>query len=315
MGTATAGKPAREPQEQSTEPLRRATPAAQSVPGAWTRPGSLDVPVATIVSLMLVAWAWTQRFEGEIVPEEGAGYWLGIAGSLMMLTLLLYPLRKKLRSLRMFGQVRHWFRAHMLLGVFGPALIVLHSNFHIGSLNGGVALTAMLVVAGSGFIGRFLYTHLHRGLYGQKAQLREYLDEAGAFRAAIQAQGAVSPEAFSALEAFERDRLALRDGFFLRLWRATTSGIAGRRVKSRVLAHIRDALDARGGRSGMSAKEKRHAVKDAAAWLDRYRHAIADAEALSVFERLFSAWHMLHLPLFVILVFAAIAHVIAVHLY
>ena len=32
-------------------------------------------------------------------------------------------------------------------------------------------------------------------------------------------------------------------------------------------------------------------------------------------ERLFSAWHILHMPLFVMLVIVGIVHVIAVHVY
>jgi hypothetical protein len=35
----------------------------------------------------------------------------------------------------------------------------------------------------------------------------------------------------------------------------------------------------------------------------------------NAFERLFSLWHALHMPLFVMLVIAGVVHVIAVHLY
>ena len=37
--------------------------------------------------------------------------------------------------------------------------------------------------------------------------------------------------------------------------------------------------------------------------------------AFVFYERLFALWHVLHLPLFAILVFAAVLHVVAVHLY
>ena len=49
--------------------------------------------------------------------------------------------------------------------------------------------------------------------------------------------------------------------------------------------------------------------------LDMYIAAMRKASRLALFERLFGLWHILHLPLFVILVFAATVHVIAVHLY
>ncbi len=43
--------------------------------------------------------------------------------------------------------------------------------------------------------------------------------------------------------------------------------------------------------------------------------AVARAENFSLYERLFALWHLLHLPLFVLLVLAASVHVLAVHLY
>jgi hypothetical protein len=36
---------------------------------------------------------------------------------------------------------------------------------------------------------------------------------------------------------------------------------------------------------------------------------------LSVYERFFSLWHLFHMPLFLLLIVSAIAHVIAVHMY
>ncbi len=38
----------------------------------------------------------------------------------------------------------------MFLGITGPLLILPHPTFHVGSLNADVALSCMLVVAGSG---------------------------------------------------------------------------------------------------------------------------------------------------------------------
>src|SRR5262249_30513094 len=99
-------------------------------------------------------------------------YWLGIGGSGLMLVLLLYPLRKRIRSLRAIGTVTFWFRAHMILGVIGPVLILWHANFRLGSINCSVALVTMLVVAGSGVIGRYLYSKIHLGWTGAKRRVR-----------------------------------------------------------------------------------------------------------------------------------------------
>ena len=109
--------------------------------------------------------------------RDGHGYWLGIAGASAMLLLLLYPLRKRMKSLRGLGSVGGWFRLHMVLGVIGPALILFHSNFKLGSLNSNVALFSMLTVAASGLIGRYLYGRVHLGLYGRRAEIEELLTD------------------------------------------------------------------------------------------------------------------------------------------
>jgi hypothetical protein len=100
---------------------------------------------------------WYKSEDGDITPETGTGYWLGIAGASALLLLLVYPLRKRIRSLRSLGSVSAWFRLHMILGIIGPTLILFHSNFKLGSLNSNVALFSMLTVAASGLIGRYLY--------------------------------------------------------------------------------------------------------------------------------------------------------------
>ena len=62
-------------------------------------PGRIDVPVVTAIVAVVLGYAWTQRNEGHITAEYGIGYWLGITGATMMLLLLLYPLRKRIRFL------------------------------------------------------------------------------------------------------------------------------------------------------------------------------------------------------------------------
>ena len=36
---------------------------------------------------------------------------------------------------------------------------------------------------------------------------------------------------------------------------------------------------------------------------------------LSFYERLFSLWHLFHMPLFILMVISALVHVLAVHMY
>ena len=279
------------------------------------RPGALELPVLCATISVVLVYAWIRRDEGDLTAETGAGYYLGIAGSLLMLALLLYPLRKRIRAISFLGPVKQWFRLHMMLGIVGPALIILHSNFNFGSLNSSVALTCMLVVAGSGFIGRFLYGRIHRGLYGRKAQAREFLDDAGNLKSALKDDLPVPAEVLRFMQAHEKIRLDENAGLLRSAAKAVSAGVAERRLCRRAMRELDTELNGIATKLGWSRSEKslrRNAFK---LHVKNYARAIAQAEVFTLYERLFALWHMLHLPLFVILVFAAIAHVLAVHFY
>ena len=47
----------------------------------------------------------------------------------------------------------------------------------------------------------------------------------------------------------------------------------------------------------------------------QYIQAHRQIAVFKVYERLFSWWHVLHLPLFIMMIITAIVHIFAVHLY
>ena len=63
----------------------------------------------TIIALGI---GWQLKSRELISPADGLGYWLGIIGGSMMLTLLLYPLRKRIRILSFLGQTTHFGLIH-----------------------------------------------------------------------------------------------------------------------------------------------------------------------------------------------------------
>ena len=150
---------------------RPAPPRRQSL----RRRISRSVPWIFGISVALVLFvAYRLRHLDLITAESGVGYWFGISGATLMALLLIYPLRKRVKALAIIGGVRFWFNTHMMFGILGPALIILHSNFHLGSTNSNVALVSMLIVAGSGLIGRFIYIRIHHGLSERKTTSPSY---------------------------------------------------------------------------------------------------------------------------------------------
>ena len=59
----------------------------------------------------------------------------------------------------------------------------------------------------------------------------------------------------------------------------------------------------------------RRMKRDGALLVRTYCHELRHAAYLTFFERLFALWHIVHMPLFFLMVVAAGIHIVAVHLY
>jgi hypothetical protein len=274
--------------------------------------GTLLFAAAVIAALYL---GWINRDDGYITAESGLGYWLGIIGSVMMLLLLLYPLRKRARFLRGLGRVPAWFRSHMFLGIIGPTLIIFHANFRSTSLNATVALIFMLIIVASGIIGRYLFSKIHKGLYGTKAEIREILADADLMKRALGGDYEGANRLISALGQFESRVLVRHSGFLSSLWAFVALSWRSQVLRVQLLHEAKAAINAEGKRSGWGWGARHKQLKAVKEHLSIYFAAVNKAARFGVYERIFAAWHVLHMPLFFLLVFTAILHVIAVHLY
>jgi hypothetical protein len=229
--------------------------------------------------------------------------------------LFLYSARKHIRWLGFLGPVAQWFRFHMVLGILGPLCILYHSNFSLGAANSNVALFSMLTVAGSGLVGRYIYARIHFGLYGRKADLGELRQGAEGLRAL---SGTVSflPELVIRLEACEKKLLATGPhvavlGFAKPIFVAANALVARWRLRR----YVRKALRAAARTSPTIADQRHRLRRAAAAYIDRRITATRRVAEFQGYERLFSVWHALHLPLIFMLLVAAGVHIVAVHVY
>jgi len=105
-------------------------------------------------------------------PSGLIGHGLGIVGSTMMLLLLLYSVRKRVKVFRKAGKLANWLNVHIFFGIIGPILVTLHTTF---KFNGIVAVSfwSMAAVALSGFIGRYIYVQIPRNLAGHELSMQE----------------------------------------------------------------------------------------------------------------------------------------------
>ncbi|MFQ5472679.1 MAG: hypothetical protein ACE5FA_07330, partial [Dehalococcoidia bacterium] len=194
------------------------------------------LPVMTVVVMSSVAalcWGWSVRDELYITPESGMGYGLGVVGTALMVLLLLYSLRKRLRLMRTWGPIRYWFSIHMLLGLIGPLAILFHSGFRLGSHNSAVALWCVVIVSSSGVIGRLIYPKIHYGLYGRRATLAALERAAAASGGAISGTPVDSPEIHKEIASFDEFARGHNGRFAASAWRFVALPFRARTVRRR----------------------------------------------------------------------------------
>lgn len=272
-------------------------------------PSPLKRVTTFALTSLLVLVAYKVVTGGYYTPRSNFGFYLGVTGSSMMLAMLLYPLRKRARFMHRFGPLKHWFRWHMAMGIVGPTLVLFHSTFHLRSLNATVALVSMLIVVASGVIGRFVYTQIHYGLYGRRASLELLQQEFAGQSNDMRSRFHMVPRVEEWLKDFERGAGQV-DPSFTTMWgHLFILGWKRRVCAFRCARELRKALQP--GRH----PEFHEGAAGAIHLIRRYLREAERVAEFTVYERLFSLWHILHIPLIFLLAASTIFHIIAIYMY
>lgn len=265
----------------------------------------------------MLGWlAWLVHVGGLYEAGSDFGYYLGLTGGILMLLLLLYPVRKRMGNYDRFGKMEHWFRFHMVAGIVGPLMVLFHSTFHTNSMNGAAALYAMLLVAVSGVVGRFIYRHIHRGLYGHHLTLAEVSQDLSLCSANMGSVYALQPDIEPRLKAFHDQAFAKAGSTPQRAWRFATLRWRSKRLARQVRHDAKQALRRHWRDSREMARSQLVLnYRLAREQIDGYLDAVVKASQLTTWERMFSLWHFVHIPFLYLLVFSGVVHVVAVHMY
>jgi len=264
-----------------------------------------------LIVAVIAGIGWMVRRNALYTSGSSFGYALGLIGGLMMLLLLLYPLRKRVRFMQGWGALKYWFWLHMFGGILGPLLVLFHSTFRVGSLNAGVALTCMLLVVASGLVGRFLYRKIHHGLYGSHATLQELQQALKKELESLEPQLSRIPSVrhevahFTMLVSRKPSGWRGRAAHFLSLgWKRF---LVARRVRRAIALSVTPHT----GNAGALHADFADLLK----MIDAALRAAQRTAQFSTYERLFSLWHVVHIPFLGMLVITAVIHVVAVHVY
>jgi len=275
---------------------------------------SKDIVVYLTIAA-LVGLSWQVSRLGWFKAGDDTGYWIGVAGGVMMLLLFSYPLRKHFRFARNWGRVKWWFLVHMVLGVGGPTLILLHSTFHVGSLNAAVAMYSMIVVALSGVVGRFLYARVNRGLHSERATLQDLQARAGLDEAEARSRLAFAPKVEELLAEFEQNAVQAQANWGTYLRQVFWLPIHQWLVYRQCTAQLRQVLLTLARQERWHKRDYVTRKNNSNKLVDQYLNAVTRVAQFKAYERLFSLWHVAHIPFVYLLVISAVVHVVAVHAY
>ncbi len=289
-------------------------PARTSEKSEARRGMSRLVAVLPATVLLLLA-VWAAREGHYYEPGDDFGYYLGVVGGVIMIVLLTYPMRKYVHFMRNWGATKNWFRVHMILGIAGPTLILFHSTFRVGSLNATVALTCMILVAGSGVVGRVIYRKIHHGLYGRSATLHEVQSNLGMIGGDVKSMFHFAPHIEKRLQEFAASTLTEYNGAWSRFVSFLTVGARSHWTYLMVTRELKRIGRIHAEKHQWDSIKLENRLQPGKMAIRRYLNAVIDVARFSAYERLFSLWHVIHVPFIFMLLISGIVHVIAVHMY
>jgi hypothetical protein len=264
---------------------------------------------------MVLTAAWLIATQLHYGPDSDLGYNLGLAGGITLLLTLLYPLSKRVRFMHSWIAMKYWFRAHMTLGIVGPVLILLHSRFALESINGTLAFCSMWMVFLSGVTGRYLHTRIHRSLTDKRALLQALNRQIGISAEDVRSKFHFAPQVNQRLERFQSVIPAQPKGPLHTLWRMLALPFRLRWTYARASKDLKRAIRKQARIRAWSRAKGRQRLSYGKKMIRTYLEAVRSVARIDGYERLFSVWHFVHVPLLFWLVITGVIHVLAVHMY
>ena len=245
-----------------------------------------------IILITLVYALFSVHMNAAPASRSLFGHILGVIGFILMLmTELLYSLRKHYRRAARWGRMESWLKFHIFTGVVGPYMVLLHTAWSFQGLAGAVTLMTVIVV-GSGFVGRYIYTLIPRTAEGvelgggdleyyrkaTEAELQNLLAQNPAVIRTLPQDLINLPQIAQSAWSLIVGRIFTEFSFRWRWWRETR-GAAGRQLRE-----LKRLLDIR---------RELH-----------YRIA-----SLLLARRILAVWHAIHVPLGIVLFTTAFIHI------
>lgn len=229
-------------------------------------------------------------------PTGFVGHGMGIVGTaLIVLGVVGYTARKRLTLLARAGALRSWLQVHIFLCTLGPFLVLLHTSFKFGGLV-SIAFWSMAVVVASGIFGRYVYVRIPKTINGHFLTLAAVADRARELTERIAGQTGLP------LEDLE--------GLLAPAGAPPRSGGLGGALALALREDLRQRRALRDLRGFLRSRAVPAALQGPAlALAGEQRRLRQQALLLHPFQRLFRYWHVVHLPLAIVMFLVLGVHV------
>lgn len=227
-------------------------------------------------------------------PTGLVGHSLGYIGSLgIIIGVAMYMLRKRWRPLARAGNLSDWLQVHIFLCTMGPYLVLLHTSFKFGGV-AAISFWAMVAAVLSGIVGRYIYAHIPRTMNGTFRSLAALEEEAAAVSSSIQNLDPATRRALASVRAAvpvpPRSTVHALGYAVREDWR--------RRSRARAIGRSL-------ARADLGAGERVRLAK----LLQERQRLEQQIAMLAPFQRLFHYWHVLHLPVALLMFLTLALHV------
>jgi hypothetical protein len=240
-------------------------------------------------------------------PSGTIGVKLGMVGVLMFFLIYLYPLRKKWGWLGRMGNSRHWLDFHIVLGTAAPVIIAFHASFKFGNI-AGMAFYSMMMVTLSGFVGRYLYAHIPRGLSAAELSMKEIQEKEEALRKELAEQKATFGFSVDALAELPSPAEVAKTPLIASLLSMFVLDI--KRPLRTSLLRLQQAGFGAWVFCGFGLFSTRDKKLERAILLAQKQSSLSQSIAfLSRTQRIFQLWHVIHRPFSYAFAILAVLHI------
>ncbi len=228
-------------------------------------------------------------------PSGILGHGFGIIGSLMMLVgVLMYIVRKRVRRFSRFGILKHWLEFHIFLCSLGPVLVLYHTAFKFGGLV-AISFWSMVAVVISGVIGRYIYLQIPHTIEGREMSLNEINQTKDELNRQL-------------VQVYHLDKSALQEILQSVKKRPDRSGksmlkrsIAKFLFEIKIIKEVKTILR----RNQISAKN----IRQVTALIKNEIALNRKIDRLITMQNLFKYWHVAHLPFAILMLIIMLVHV------